>query len=129
MESAFLSVLHIGSWELAADHCDIPTTKQSESFNAVLKHLQNWKEVLVNAMALSLYRLSTFHVAEINHDRCGLGYFQLRAGCQATAEGSSDVSLLVSVPDAIVDSIRNAYRAVPSPASSTSSATESVWTL
>ena len=37
------------------------TTNQSESFNAVLKRLQNWREVPLDAIVLSLYHLQVYY--------------------------------------------------------------------
>jgi len=44
---------------------DSATTNQSETFNYVLKRLQEWKEALTDALALSLFRLSQYHLTEI----------------------------------------------------------------
>ena len=74
---------HIGSWEMECFGLDSATTNQSESFNAVLKRLQQWKEVPVDAMVLSLKRLADFHLAEVQRGYAGLGNYDLRPGLPA----------------------------------------------
>ena len=41
------------------------TTNQSEGFNTVLKHLQQWKEAPVDSILLCLYQLQTYYYNEI----------------------------------------------------------------
>lgn len=40
------------------------TTNQSEGFNCVLKRLQSWREVSVDAAVMALYHLQAFYVNE-----------------------------------------------------------------
>jgi len=66
----FINTVHsridkLGAWKLRAHGLESLTTNQSEGFNTVLKRLNDWKEVPVDIMALSLFRLSTFHTTEI----------------------------------------------------------------
>jgi len=49
------------------------TTNSSESFNSVLKKIQDWREAPIDAMVLSLFRLAQYHIAEIRCGRCNLG--------------------------------------------------------
>ena len=43
------------------------TTNQAEGFNCVLKRLQNWKEIPVDAAVLAFYHLQAFYVNPIKH--------------------------------------------------------------
>ena len=106
----FISTTHpaidrIGRWELMSYGLESATTNQSESFNYVLKRLNDWKECPVDSMALSLFRLTQFQMAEIKRGRAGLGNYVLRDGI-STIELSTDET--VTPPMDIVDSIRNA---------------------
>ena len=94
----------IGAWELETYEMESATTNQSESFNYVLKRLQDWKEAPVDAMVLSLYRLSQYHVVEINRGRQSLGNYVLRQGLPSS-ESSVPSSQLVSITE-LVDNIR-----------------------
>ena len=73
-------VAQLGRWKLRAYGLNDITGNQSESFNCVLKRLQEWREAPVDSMALCLFRLSQFHVTEVRRGRCGVGEFQLRSG-------------------------------------------------
>lgn len=55
------------------------TSNQSESFNAVLKRLQSWREVPLDAIVLSLYYLQAFYSNEVQRGFAGLGNFELSA--------------------------------------------------
>jgi hypothetical protein len=48
------------------------TNNQSESFNAVLKRLQRWREVPVDSIILSLYHLQAYYHNEIQRGFAGL---------------------------------------------------------
>jgi hypothetical protein len=48
------------------------TNNQSESFNAVLKRLQRWREAPVDSIILSLYYLQAFYHNEIQRGFAGL---------------------------------------------------------
>jgi len=80
-------------------------TIQSETFNFMLKKLNNWTECPVDVMVLTLFRLAQFHIIEVRRGRCGLGNYVLRAG-----EEQLDIGTLASQnvmdPQQIVDSIR-----------------------
>lgn len=94
------SIDRLGAWLLRPYGMESATTNQSEAFNFVLKRLQEWREAPIDAMALSLFRLSQFHYAEIQRGRCGQGDFCLRPGVPAVH--SDVVPALRSRPDDIV---------------------------
>jgi len=100
------SIDRLGAWLLRPYGMESATTNQSEAFNFVLKRLQEWREAPIDAMALSLFRLSQFHYAEIQRGRCGQGDFCLRPGVSAVH--SDVVPALRSRPDDIVARIRGA---------------------
>ena len=81
----FISTIHdavaqLGSWKLRSYGLTEITGNQSESFNCVLKRLQEWREVPVDAMVLCLYRLAQYHVAGVTRGTCGIGEYYLRTG-------------------------------------------------
>lgn len=49
------------------------TTKQSEGFNAVLKRIQQWREIPVDSIVLSLYYLQAFYWNEWQRGLASLG--------------------------------------------------------
>ena len=53
------------------------TTNQSEGFNTVLKHLQQWKEAPVDSILLCLYQLQTYYYNEIQRGLCQSGNYNL----------------------------------------------------
>ena len=100
------SIGRLGSWNLRPFGLDSATTNQSESFNCVLSP--------IDAMMLSLYRLSQFQDFEFRRGRCGFGNFTLRDGLQPeTDTGLSDLGVVTAADD-ILQSIRDA--SVPPPA-------------
>ena len=94
------SIDRLGAWLLRPYGMESATTNQSEAFNFVLKRLQEWREAPIDAMALSLFRISQFHYAEIQRGRCGQGDYCLRPGVPAVH--SDVVPALRSRPDDIV---------------------------
>ena len=99
-------IKHIGRWHLSRFGMDSITTNQSESFNAVIKHLQQWQEAPIDAMALSLFRLTQFYLVEVQRGRRGLGDYSLREGLVAESP-FEQVPCCVTAPASIVDTIRN----------------------
>jgi hypothetical protein len=97
-------IKHIGAWELRTFGLESVTTNQSESFNCVLKRIQEWKEAPVDAMALSLFRLSQFHVIEVRRGQSGNGGYRLREGIVPTP--SYEPHARTAAPTEIVDMIR-----------------------
>ena len=51
------------------------TINQSESFNAVLKRLHNWREVPLDTIVLSLHHLQSFYLNEIQRGFAGIGTY------------------------------------------------------
>ena len=83
------------------------TTNQSEGFNTVLKHLQHWKEVPVDAIVLSLYRLQCFYYNEIQRGFCGLGTYIFEPKYAYLARPIDELqTITVYSPDEIVMRIR-----------------------
>lgn len=48
------------------------TSNQAEGFNCVLKRLQNWKEIPIDAAVLAFYHLQAFYVNETQRGFSGL---------------------------------------------------------
>ena len=85
------------------------TTNASEGFNYLLKDFQNWKEVPVDSLVMSLKMLQGYYMEESRRGKAGLGSFTLKA---RYAEFTTNVDefqskLLVCHPRDIVSSIRN----------------------
>jgi len=98
------SIDHLGAWILRPYGLESATTNQSETFNYVLKRLQEWKDAPVDAMALSLFRLSQYHLVEIKRGLCGQGEYHLRVGVEACV--TTILPPVVGHPNDIVESIR-----------------------
>jgi len=99
-------ITSIGSWCLRNHGFSEITTNQSESFNAVLKRLQDWKEVPVDVMALSLFRLTQFTVVEVLRGRVNTGEYHLREELQDAYRGTSATVPTATRPEDIVERIR-----------------------
>ena len=83
------------------------TTNQAEGFNTILKHLQHWKEVPVDAIVLSLYHLQCFYYNEIQRGFCGLGTYILEPQYAHLARPIDELfTCTVYSPDEIVLRIR-----------------------
>jgi len=108
MASIHPSISRTGKWTLEPYGFESVTNNQSESFNCVLKHLQHWKEVPVDSMALSLYRLSQYHVCEVFRGRHGVGEYHLRPQLVNTYNGTSASVPHATPPEEIVAQIRRA---------------------
>ena len=67
------------------------TTNQSESFNSVLKRLQSWREVPVDAIVLALYQLQAFYTNEVQRGFAGLGKFSLSAEFAAARRPAEEI--------------------------------------
>lgn len=61
-------IRNVGRWHLEELAVYNPisgiTTNQSEGFNTLLKHLQEWKEIPVDMAVLSLYHLQAYYSNE-----------------------------------------------------------------
>ena len=55
------------------------TTNQSEGFNFLLKDFQNWKEVPIDCLLMSLKLIQGFHEEEYRRGKMGLGNFSLKS--------------------------------------------------
>ena len=95
-----------------------------EQLCCVLMIMQRWTEAPVDAMVLSLYRLSRYYACEISRARSGQGNYTLRSGLVATSEAwAVDPSQAApSSPSTIVDRIRyGRTRNIDSPAAAAAS--------
>lgn len=63
---------------------DSISTNMSESLNAVLKRLQDWKEVTHDLLLMAVYRWQLSHLAELKKSCSGFGPYKLIKDC-ATA--------------------------------------------
>ena len=71
----------IGRWVLEKLHVYNPysgvTTNQSEGYNTVMKRLQQWKEVPLDLIILSLNMLQVYSFNEIQRGLCQMGEYVL----------------------------------------------------
>ena len=56
---------------------EVVTNNISESFNAVLKRYQDWKEAPIDSMLVAMYRLQTYYLTEIQRSYHGFGPWTL----------------------------------------------------
>ena len=96
---------HLGVCLLRPFGLESATTNRSETFNCVLKRLQDWKEAPIDALILNLFRLSQFHIVEIRCMRCGQGDFTLPEGVEP-ADSDEVLTIATHNPDVIVERIR-----------------------
>ena len=83
------------------------TSNQSESFNALLKRLQSWREVPVDAIVLALYYLQAFYSNEVQRGFAGLGNFLLSAEFTAAQRPAEEIVIISTIqPEEIVTRIR-----------------------
>jgi len=113
---------NIGAWALSSFGLDRTTTNSSESFNCVMKRLQEWKEAPIDCIALSLLRLTQFYVNEVRRGRCGLGSYSLRPGLPSTAVWLPSTEAIYD-PTVIVQNVRDAGTPPPSQPSTSAGAT------
>jgi len=107
----------VGAWRLHPFGLNIMTTNQSEAFNSVLKRLQQYKEVPVDVMAMSLFRLSQFHMCEIQRGHAGNGNYMLRSGIARVTTDADHAD--PGSPSSIVDRLIDAAQPPPAAADST----------
>jgi len=74
-------VTQLCTWSLQMYGLTQITGNQSESFNCVLKRLQDWREAPLDSMELCLFRLSQFNVTEVRRGQCGVGEYHLKQRC------------------------------------------------
>lgn len=73
----------------------------------MLKRLQNWREVPVDAIVLSLYHLQAFYHNEIQRGFSGLGTYTLSAELVAAKRSPDEIcSIPTYSPEEIVSKIR-----------------------
>ena len=84
------------------------TSNQSESFNAVLKDFEKWKEALVDSAVLSFYYLQVYYYNEIQRGFCGIGTHTLLPEFSYLKCEIDELIVLKAVPPAsIVASVRS----------------------
>ena len=86
------------------------TTNQSEGFNFfLLKDFQNWKEVPLDCLLMSLKLIQGFYEEEFRRGKMGLGNFPLKSKYKQFQTDAEDFQprTLVCHPKDIVSSIRN----------------------
>ena len=103
----------IGRWVLEKEGVYSPfsgvVTNQSESFNMVLKSLQQWKEVPVDCIVLSFYLLQSFFMNEITRGLTSQGNYHLHHQFLPLMEEAdvSEPAFICVRPDEIVSRIRD----------------------
>ena len=68
----------MGSWVLLPYGIELLSNNQSESFNASMKRLINWKEQTIDVMANSLRKITLFYEIKIRRGRLGCRDYTLR---------------------------------------------------
>ena len=103
----------IGRWVLEKEGVYSPfsgvLTNQSESFNMVLKSLQQWKEVPVDCIVLSFYLLQSFFMNEITRGLTSQGNYHLHHQFLPLMEEAevAEPAFICVRPDEIVSRIRD----------------------
>ncbi|CAG2203434.1 unnamed protein product [Mytilus edulis] len=84
------------------------TNNSSEGFNTVLKRLTEWKEVQIDAAALSFYHLQKYYLTEIVRGRCDVGNYVLRPEFRGAAIDRADAPAIEDScsPDEIVQLVK-----------------------
>ena len=70
------------------------TSNQSESFNVVLKRLQSWREVPVDAIVLSLFHLQAYYYNEVQRGFSGLGNYLLTPEFSAARRSEDEINVI-----------------------------------
>ena len=81
------------------------TSNQAESFNRVVKQLQEWREAPVDCMVLALHHLQSYYLVEIARGQHNLGDYHLNAQFSPIAETTPLPTSALS-PEEIVDRIK-----------------------
>lgn len=89
----------IGKWKCMEFREERITTNQSESMNFVMKSLLDWKEVPIDIMCLSAFRLSQYYDREIVRGRYNLGNYRLHEHLKPLYNIDQDKPVLPSVVD------------------------------
>jgi len=83
-------------------------SNRSESFNAVLKDFEKWKEVPVDSAVLSFYYLQVYYYNEIQRGFCGIGTYTLLPDFSSLKCEIDELQVLKAIPPAsIVTSIQS----------------------
>ena len=102
----------IGRWILEKEGVYNPfagvVTNQSESFNMVLKGLQQWNEVPIDCIVLSFYLLQSFFTNEVTRGLTGQGNYHLHQQYLPLLEEAdiSEPQFICVHPSEIVSRIR-----------------------
>ena len=85
------------------------TTNMSEGFNYLIKDFQNWKEVPLDCLLMSLKLIKGFYLEEIRRGKAGLGTYSLKKHLSKfrTNVEEFESRKLICHPKDIVESIRN----------------------
>ena len=89
------------------------SNNQSESFNVVMKHLQEWKEVPVDSLVLTFYFLQCYFMNEISRGVCNQGNYHLHPSFLHLLEQPQDMEFISGcvLPEDIVKYIREGFSA------------------
>ena len=105
--------LHAAKWLIKPYNIFNPisgiTNNASESMNAVLHRLVQWKEVPVDTMALCLYHLQNYYLNEVLRGLCDLGNYTLNSKFRHLKQDIDDVEFPTKLcdPNSIVDHVRD----------------------
>ena len=104
--------LCVGRWVLEEQGVYSPfsgvVNNQSESFNAILKDLQHWKEVPIDSLILTFYYLQCYYMNEISRGMCNQGNYHLHSTFSNLVEQAEEQEFIVKCvqPDEIVKYIK-----------------------
>ena len=104
--------LSVGRWVLEEKGVYSPfsgvVNNQSESFNAILKDLQHWKEVPIDSLILTFYYLQCYFMNEICREMCNQGSYHLHPTFSILLEEAEEKDFIANCvqPDEIVKHIK-----------------------
>ena len=95
--------------ECSYDEENCITTNQSEGFNFLLKDFQNWKEVPLDSLLMSLKFIQGFYREECRQGKMGLGNYTLKSKYRRfrTDEENFAPRTLVCHPKNVLKAIKN----------------------
>ena len=100
----------IGSWNLLPFGIDAAYSNESESYNAVMKRFQEWRECPEDVIERGLSALPQYHDVEIQRGRYGLGTYNLREEFSRLYDSDEPPIIEKSMdPGKIVDELQNGY--------------------
>ena len=108
---------HASAWILISLELYNPssgiTNNVAESFNKVLKEIQDWKEIKCDEFAASVYELQRYYYFEIQRGYCNLGTLELKEEFKNEALNPEDQDFPnVTSPSKLIDEIRYSRRIV-----------------